>query len=71
MSGIARVLVVGATGAVGRQILMQLEEQQSIKEIAVLTRRTLDERLKSPKVREYIMDFDHLDVKSKCFEVDV
>ncbi len=65
-----KVLIFGATGAVGAETLQQLKNSTSAKEIFVLTRRHLPSNLKGMKVREYIVDFDHLDENLDCFSVD-
>lgn len=70
MSELKRVLVLGATGAVGQALLNQLEKQPQIQEIAVITRRPLSQSEKTSKVREYLMNYGELDADSECFRCD-
>lgn len=65
-----KVLVLGATGLVGTEILKQLEASSEVLKINVLLRRPLPQGLKNSKVQEYVMDFDRLDSSSDCFSVD-
>jgi len=66
-----RVLLVGATGLVGRIILHLLSKDSMIGEIRVLTRRPLPSDDKSPIVKELITDFEKLQEHPEWFEVDL
>ncbi|AOA59940.1 hypothetical protein BFG52_08870 [Acinetobacter larvae] len=63
-----RVLVVGATGAVGQEIVKALQQQAQITEIIVITRRAFTAQ--SAKIRNYIVDFDALDQHADYFNCD-
>lgn len=65
-----RVLLFGATGLVGQEVLKRLNSASEVQEIRVLARRGLSKTLLSAKVHEYITDFDKLDTKLGCFDVD-
>src|SRR6185503_13364038 len=62
------VLLLGATGLVGRECLRQLDADDSVAGITVLARRPLD--LPSPKTRVVVVDFDALATRSDLFAVD-
>jgi uncharacterized protein YbjT (DUF2867 family) len=65
-----RVLLAGATGLVGREILQGLVGDDGVAEVRVLVRRPLDRALVTPKVRELVADFDALDAHPEWFRVD-
>lgn len=64
------ILILGATGLVGSEILLQLKRCPTVKEIFVLTRRPLAIGLKDDLVLERIVDFNNLDEQLDCFSVD-
>jgi uncharacterized protein YbjT (DUF2867 family) len=60
MSSTARkALLVGATGLVGSRLLELLLQDPAYAEVHVLARRTTG--IATPKLRESVVDFDHLD----------
>lgn len=67
---VRNVLVIGATGAVGFELLQQLERDGDISEIHVVVRRPLGAPMKLSKVREHVMNFEALDEQSPAFAVD-
>ena len=57
-------IVIGATGLVGKQLIIQLLEHPSFSKVTILSRRSLN--IENPKLEEVIIDFDKLnDYKSK------
>ena len=65
-----KVLVAGATGLVGSEILRGLVADDDVAEVRVLVRRPLDRALVGPKVRELVADFEALDAHPEWFRVD-
>ena len=65
-----KVLLAGATGLVGGEILRGLADDDDVSEVRVLVRRPLDRALVAPKVRELVADFDTLDAHPEWFRVD-
>jgi len=65
-----RVLLAGATGLVGSEILRGLVADDDVAEVHVLARRPLDPALVAPKVREIVVDFDALDAHPAWSRVD-
>ena len=65
-----RVLVVGATGLVGGEILAGLVADEGVAEARALVRRPLDREVYAPNVRELVGDFDALDAHPDWFRVD-
>lgn len=64
-----RVLVVGATGLVGREVVRRLTTRQAVREVVALVRRAPSAR-ESVKVSYRVVDFDHLDALDDAFRVD-
>ncbi len=60
------VLIAGATGLVGRNLVNELTKDKSIQTIYVLSRRPLD--LKQEKVKVLLADFDYLEDTLKNLE---
>lgn len=60
MSG-RRVLLVGATGLVGRELLALLVADAAVSEVVVLVRRALGGGGRHSKVREVVVDFEALE----------
>ena len=50
-----RALVIGATGAVGRDLVAQLLDHPAFTEVRVFVRRAMG--IEHPKLRTYIVDF--------------
>jgi uncharacterized protein YbjT (DUF2867 family) len=64
------VLVIGATGLVGREIVQQAAERRDVSRVVALVRRDPGAR-PSPKVLYRVVDFDHLgDGLDDAFAVD-
>ncbi len=64
-----RVLVIGATGLVGREVLRELAERQGVTEVVALVRRAPAAR-ESVKVSYRVVDFHQLDNLDDAFAVD-
>jgi uncharacterized protein YbjT (DUF2867 family) len=64
-----RVLLAGATGLVGGEILSLLLADSSVVEVIALVRRALD-RPAGARLRIAIADFDHLEADPDLFRVD-
>jgi uncharacterized protein YbjT (DUF2867 family) len=62
------VLVVGATGLVGAEIVRQLAADETVGRIVVLARRAV-ERMPA-RVEPHVVDFDRLDESAALFAVD-
>lgn len=54
-----KAIIIGASGLIGSELLKQISESSDFHEIVIITRRSLD--IYSNKVRQVIIDFDHLD----------
>lgn len=65
----AVVLVAGATGLVGRELLRLLSAERGVREVRALVRRRLITRADS-KVRECLGELDRLDAHPEWFRVD-
>ena len=64
------VLLVGATGLVGRECLRLLLPDPAFERIVVISRRPLSPDVRSPKLETRVIDFDHLNEYDELFEVD-
>lgn len=64
------ILLVGATGLVGRECLRLLLGDPAITHIQVVTRRALSPDVRSPKLATHVIDFDHLNEYDELFGVD-
>jgi len=64
------VLLVGATGLVGRECLRLLLADPGFGRIIVVTRRPLSPDVRSPKLETHVVDFDHLNEYDELFQVD-
>lgn len=53
-------IVIGATGLVGSNITSQLLDDARYEKVKVFVRRSL--KIKNPKLEEYLIDFDNIDV---------
>ena len=62
------VLLVGATGLVGSEVLKGLEADPSVTRIAILGRRPAPSA--SPRIMTHVVDFDDLDAVADLFSVD-
>jgi uncharacterized protein YbjT (DUF2867 family) len=71
MSGPGRsVMVLGATGLVGRECVRQLLDDPSVARVVAVTRRPLSDDVVSAKLRVEIIDFDRLASRGDLFAVD-
>lgn len=68
--GPVSVLLVGATGLVGRECLRLLLADAGFGRIVVVTRRPLSPDVRSPKLETHVVDFDHLNEYDELFTVD-
>ena len=65
-----RVLLVGATGLVGREVLALLAADSGVSDLTVLVRRPLVLGSATEKVRAVVVDFDQLETAEDHFRVD-
>ena len=63
------VLLIGATGLVGRELLTQLATEPACIHITVLARRQLPAPV-PPKVESHVVDFDHLESAAEFAKAD-
>lgn len=71
MSDSARsVLVIGATGLVGKEIVRQLLADSSVSSVTALTRRPIERSAGDEKLRNEVVDFDKLSDHADVFSVD-
>jgi uncharacterized protein YbjT (DUF2867 family) len=70
MSEARSVLLLGATGLVGREILRQLLADPTVGRIVALTRRPLEQVGSPDKLRTEVVDFDRLADYGDMFAVD-
>ncbi|MBW8839471.1 MAG: hypothetical protein JF602_06415, partial [Gemmatimonadetes bacterium] len=63
------VMIVGATGLVGRECLRLLLADNGFSRIVVLTRRPLSPVVRSPKLETHVIDFEHLNEYDELFRV--
>ncbi|OCA85627.1 hypothetical protein A8F94_12155 [Bacillus sp. FJAT-27225] len=61
-------LILGATGLVGRKLVHVLASMEEYSELRLLLRRPGG--FTSPKVKEYVIDMDQMDIHKEIFEVD-
>lgn len=68
-----KVLLLGATGLVGREILKRLEGHRSVTEVSAFVRREPGEEIKkqNPKTRFIPTDFDRIPESHPCLATDV
>ena len=64
------VLLIGATGLVGRECLRLLVVEPSITRVVVLARRPLPPDALGPKVESHVVDFDHLERAAEIAKAD-
>ncbi len=63
------VVVLGATGLVGKHLVLQLSEAEDIQRIVTLTRREVS--YASAKCENHVVDFENLSEHSELFQGDV
>ncbi|MBQ6762518.1 MAG: NAD(P)H-binding protein [Bacteroidales bacterium] len=64
-----KALVIGATGAVGKDLVQMLLEDDSFESVVAFVRRPLG--FENPKLTVHIIDFDHSEKWVRLFEGDV
>src|SRR5919204_4386517 len=67
--GTSSVLLVGATGLVGRECVRQFAAHPAFERVVAVVRRPLPSDLRLPKVQEHIVEFDHLAEHAELFRV--
>ncbi|HKO15234.1 MAG TPA: NAD(P)H-binding protein [Gemmatimonadaceae bacterium] len=71
MSATAKsVLLVGATGLVGRECLRLLLPDALVSRVVVIARRPLSPDVHSPRMAVHVMDFDRLSEHASLFDTD-
>jgi uncharacterized protein YbjT (DUF2867 family) len=60
-------VVIGATGLVGRECVMQLAARPEFERVTAVVRRALPDDIQRPTVRTVLIDFDRLDERSDLF----
>ena len=65
-----KAIILGATGAIGRDLVRQLLQDDSVTELYLLVRR-IPEGLSSPKLKIQVLDFDQPDEWPEFPEADV
>ena len=63
-----RVLVFGASGLVGTQMVLELNRDESYSSVIVFVRKPL--KINYPKVTEQVIDFDRLENYAPLFQGD-
>lgn len=63
-----KILLIGATGLIGKELLILFLKQESVTELKVLIRRPL--ALTHEKLIQKIINFDHLDEYREAFNVE-
>jgi uncharacterized protein YbjT (DUF2867 family) len=66
----ATALLAGASGLVGGECLDVLCDEPRYSSVRVVTRRDLGGRVRHPKVRQHIVDFDDLEASSDVLRAD-
>ena len=64
-----KVIVIGATGLVGRALVEQLAQNDGVERIVTLTRRAVE--YNSSKVENHVLDFAQLARHAELFRGDV
>lgn len=65
-----KAIILGATGAIGRDLVQELLQDDSVTELYLLVRR-IPEGLSSPKLKIQVLDFDQPDQWPELPEADV
>ena len=64
-----KALVIGATGAVGKDLVQQLIEDSSVERIDIFVRREV--KIPAAKVVAHVVDFDHPETWTDQLQGDV
>lgn len=64
-----KAIIIGATGATGKDLVNQLITNENFSEILVFVRREFP--IKHPKITQYIVDFNHLEQSRNFIKGDV
>jgi uncharacterized protein YbjT (DUF2867 family) len=70
VSGGRRVLLVGATGVVGKECLRQLAADAGVSRVIALVRRPIPDAPASPNVDVQVVDFATIESRPELFAVD-
>ena len=70
MSGSRSVLLLGATGLVGRECVRLLIADAAFSRVVVLTRRPLEPNVHAEKIETHLVDFERLEDAGAHFAVD-
>ncbi|MCA6074146.1 NAD(P)H-binding protein [Fulvivirga sedimenti] len=63
------VIIAGATGLIGNQLVDLLTQQPGLKTLKLVNRREIE--VSSPLIRQIIVDFDHLDDSKDLMSADL
>lgn len=64
-----KTLVIGATGAVGKDLVQQLIEDSSVERVDIFVRREV--KISAPKLVVHVIDFDHPETWASQLQGDV
>ena len=64
-----KALVIGATGAVGKDLVQQLMEDSSVERVDIFVRREV--KIPSAKLVAHVVDFDHPETWAEQLQGDV
>lgn len=64
-----KAIVIGGTGATGRELVRQLVDDSRFREVVALVRRPFFDGI--PKLREIVVDFENLEVEREHIQGDV
>ncbi len=62
-----RAFILGASGLVGKKLLIQLLQSTVFTKVTSIGRRSIDLSLQTDKLNQVIVDFDHLDAHRQVF----
>jgi len=64
-----KAILIGATGLIGKALLKVLLKDKKVESVLVVSRRSTGEQ--HPKLKEELVDFDHLEQHQSIFQGDV
>jgi uncharacterized protein YbjT (DUF2867 family) len=64
-----KAILIGATGLIGKALLKVLLKDEKVESVLVVSRRSTGEQ--HPKLKEELVDFDHLEQHQSIFQGDV